>query len=107
MANVNLEETLPFIVAVQDEEPDQTLGIFRSRDPELALRSVPVTLLRENLVRAVQGLRSVFDEAASVSGTLKLKEAQVQFEVSASGGVNFVGTAEVKGTGAITLIFRE
>jgi hypothetical protein len=107
----NVPETLDFIVTVPDDEDDGTgeMGIFRRHTGEAEVRSVPVPAhrLRENLVRACGTLVSVLEDIGKETSGLKLREAQVKFEVSASGGVQFVGTAEMKGTGGITLIFRE
>lgn len=106
------ETTLDFIVAVPEGEADDgtgEMGIFRRHSGESEIRTVPVPAgrLRDNLVRACGTLVSVLEDISSETSGLKLREARVSFEVSASGGIQFVGTAEVKGTGGITLIFRE
>jgi hypothetical protein len=105
------DATLDFIVAVDEDIADErgTMGIFRRSPGEVELRSVsvPVHRLRESLVRACKTLVDVLEDVSHATTGMKLREAQVHFEVSASGGVQFVGTAEVKGTGAITLVFRE
>jgi hypothetical protein len=104
------EPTLNFIVAVDEEIDDQgTMGIFRRRSGDVELRAVPVPThrLREGLVRACGTLVSVLEDVQSATTGMKLREAQVHFEVSASGGVQFVGTAEIQGTGGITLVFRD
>ncbi|MEV4325132.1 hypothetical protein AB0J37_23075 [Microbispora rosea] len=102
-------ETLPFLVS--DEESDTAaasgeMGIFGRSDGALSLRQIPVAVLRENLRRTVGSLRELFDEVAAAEGGLPLKEAQITFEVTASGGITIVGAnAQAAGKGAITLTF--
>jgi hypothetical protein len=100
-------ETLPFLVALDDEE--QTggeKGIF-GRKGEPKVRNIPIGVLRENLAKTVGMLRSMFDDIAAAEGKLPLKTAQITFEVTATGGITLVGTAQVAGKGAITLTFGE
>jgi hypothetical protein len=105
------EPTLDFVVAIDEEIADDpgTMGIFRRHPGDVEIRtvSVPAHRLRDGLVRACTTLVSVLDDVGSATTGMKLREAQVHFEVTASGGVQFVGTAEMKGTGGITLIFRD
>lgn len=101
-------EMLTFLVAVDDEDTGNSMGLFSVRDRAVALREIPVAVLRKNLARATVALRAVFDEVArEESGVLRLKEAQIGLEVSGSGGISMVGTAQVGTTAAITLIFGE
>lgn len=99
-------ETLSFLVSVEDGD-DETMGLFRRGDREVALREIPVAALRASVRRTLAGLRSVFEDAADEAGRLRLCEAQFNFEVSAKGGLNLIGTSEVATKGALTLIFRE
>ncbi len=101
-------EVLTFLVAVNDEDAGNSMGLFSVRDGVVALREIPVAVLGKNLARATAALRAVFDEVArDESGVLRLKEAQVGLEISGSGGISMVGTAQVGTTAAITLIFGE
>jgi hypothetical protein len=109
MSEVEVTATLPFLVSVEDGEPPGaggTKGIFSRGDSEVALREIPITVLRDNLRRTVAGLRELFDEIARTGGELPLRQAQIGFEVTASGGIALLGTtAEIAGKGAITLTF--
>jgi|GEM_PF-2984319 hypothetical protein len=103
-------ESLSILVTVDepaaDATPPGTRGLLGRRDSEVGVREVPVAILRDNLRRTVDGLRALFEEIAAEGGPLPLKEAQISFEVTASGGVNVLGTsAQASGTGAITLTF--
>lgn len=98
---------LPFLVADDPVDHDDTMGVFRRGEREVTLRPIPVDVLRQNLTAAVAGLRAAFDEVAQDTGKLRLREVQVGFEITASGGVNFIGTAEMSTKGAITLTFSE
>jgi hypothetical protein len=106
------EMSLEFLVADDDVEPGGTagtMGLFRRRPGDVEIRSVSVSVdrLQASLVKAAATLASMLDSVAEATNGLKLREAQVKFEVTASGGVRFIGTTEIGGTGAITLIFRE
>ncbi len=105
-------ETLPFLVSIDDTDGQAgtggEMGIFGRRDGELRVREIPVAVLRESLRRAVGGLRALFDEVAASEGGMPLKQAQISFEVTGSGGIALIGTsAQVAGRGAITLTFGE
>ena len=104
---VSGERTLSFLVAEeQSDDQDSMGGLFRRGDVDVVVRNIPVEALRENLRATVDALHSLFDELTSDSHTVQLREAQVGFEVSASGGIQLIGTAEVGAKGAITLVFR-
>jgi hypothetical protein len=101
-----LEPSLPCIVAVDGEGADgETMSLFRRGEAELAVRHVPVAALRENLKRTMAMLGGLIEDAMATGGSLPLRQVQLSFEVSANGGINLVGTAQVGGKGAITLTF--
>ncbi|MEU6931971.1 hypothetical protein [Streptomyces sp. NPDC046385] len=114
--------TLPFLVSIDDRDtaPDPAgfgdKGIFGRRgggneggdgDGErTGVRDIPVSVLRDNLQRAVNGLQDVLGTISVPDNGMPLRQAQVSFEVTASGGIAFVGTsAQVAAKGAITLTF--
>jgi NTP-dependent ternary system trypsin peptidase co-occuring protein len=99
--------TLPFLVTAEDPADQDTMGVFSRQEAEVVLRQVPVAALRQSLRQAMGTLRSVFEEVADAPGRLRVREVHVAFEVSASGGVRFVGTTEVAGRGTITLVLKE
>lgn len=98
-------KTLPVVVTVVDEPDDGTKSLGFSRSPEAVLKDVPVDTLRESVQTLSSTLSEVFADLRAV-GSFTLQEVQLQVEVSASGGVNLIGTAEAGGKGAITLTFR-
>lgn len=108
-------ETLSFLVSVDDADPAGEAGpagdkgIFGRRgdeDGRRPVREIPVAVLRENLQRAVSGLQQVLGTIEVPEGGMPLRQAQVSFEVTASGGITLVGTsAQVAAKGAITLTF--
>jgi hypothetical protein len=101
-------ETLPFLVTVDDNDAENSMGLFSSRDGTVALKEVPVEALRENLGRAVVVLRGILKDAAQdEDGTLRLREAHIGLEISGSGGISMVGTCQVGAKAAITLVFGE
>ncbi|MEU6757344.1 hypothetical protein [Streptomyces sp. NPDC046685] len=81
--------------------------MFRRKDEEGSfVRDIPVAVLRANLQRAVDGLQQMIGEIDVPEGGMPLRQAQVSFEVTASGGIAPVGTsAQVAAKGAITLTF--
>ena len=101
-------ETLPFLVAIGDDDAESSMGLFSSREGAVALKEVPVAVLRQNLGRAVAALRGILmDVAHDEGGTLRLREAHVGLEISGSGGISMVGTCQVGAKAAITLVFGE
>lgn len=70
----------------------------------LGLVTIPVETLRENFRQATQMLSEALADIQNV-GTYELQEVEVGVEVSAEGGVQFVGTAKLAGSGAIKLKF--
>ncbi|MEV0491163.1 Pepco domain-containing protein [Streptomyces atratus] len=100
--------TLPVWVAVDDldELLEDSKGVF-GRSGDAVLRQVPLGPLRNNLTKFVDDLQQVFADVAARGGTLPLKEAQLSFQVTATGGVQLIGTGQVQGTRAITLVFRQ
>jgi len=55
----------------------------------------------------VDALQQVFTEAAAQGGPLPLREAHLSFQVTASGGVQFVGSAQMQRSHGITLVFKQ
>jgi hypothetical protein len=98
--------TLPIFVL---DEPDDTsgtksFGLGRGTG-EAVLKRVPVDALRESVRELSASLAEVFADVRAV-GDFTLQEVRLQVEVSASGGVQLVGTAKAGGKGALTLTFR-
>ncbi|MEV7735148.1 hypothetical protein AB0O75_24265 [Streptomyces sp. NPDC088921] len=101
------EPSLEFWVSDTGEGEGDTLSIFGgggSGGP--VLRSVPLGPLRKNLAETVDALQQLFADAESRGGTLPLAEAQLSFQVTASGGVQLIGTGQVQGTRGLTLVFK-
>ncbi|MDN0194164.1 hypothetical protein [Streptomyces sp. S.PNR 29] len=101
-----LEPSLPFWVTVTEEGDDDSMGLFGSGNGEPALRSVPLGPLRKNLAETVDALQQLFADASAHGGTLPLAEAQLSFQVTASGGIQLIGTGQMQGTRGLTLVFK-
>ncbi|GGY88672.1 Pepco domain-containing protein [Streptomyces poonensis] len=99
------QRTLPVLVSIEEEHDDDSMGLF-SRRGDVALRDVPLGPLRKNLAEVVDALQEVFSEVAARDGVLSLKEAQLSFQVTAGGGVQLIGTTQIQGTRAVTLVFK-
>ncbi|MEU1201199.1 hypothetical protein ABZ446_33960 [Streptomyces sp. NPDC005813] len=105
---------MPFWVSYDDQgdqdghldDGGDSMGLFGGGDGEVRLRSVPLGPLRKNLAEAVDALQQVFTEAAARGGPLPLREAHLTFQVTASGGVQFVGSAQLQRSHGITLVFK-
>lgn len=65
---------------------------------------IPVRTLRDNLRRATIGLAEALQDIWAV-GEFQLAEVTIGLEVSAEGGVHFIGTSKVGGKGTIALKF--
>ncbi|MFB7272825.1 hypothetical protein [Streptomyces sp. NPDC056244] len=103
--------TLPFWVDVVEDEDsgdgNAMGGLFRhGSDGETVLRPVPLGPLRKNLADTVDALQKVFEEVANRGGTLPLAEAQLSFQVTASGGIQLIGSGQIQGTRGLTLTFK-
>nr|WP_282547464.1 hypothetical protein [Streptomyces rochei] len=82
------------------------MGIFGRRGEDASVRRIPAAVLRENLQRAVDALQQVMGDLTVPEGGMRLQQAQVSFEITATGGIAVVGTsAQVGAKGAITLTF--
>ncbi|MFI6108188.1 hypothetical protein [Streptomyces sp. NPDC051310] len=73
---------------------------------DVAAVSVATEHFRESVERNVAALREIFERVAEPGSAFPLREVQVSFEVSAKGGFQLIGTSEVQGKGAITLVFQ-
>ncbi|MET9118916.1 hypothetical protein ABZX38_32615 [Streptomyces longwoodensis] len=100
---------LPFWVAYDENDADEgdSMSLFGGSGGEPRLRSVPLGPLRKNLAEAVDALQQVFAEAAARAGALPLREAHLSFQVTASGGVQFIGGAQVQRGHGIVLVFKQ
>ena len=94
---------LPFIVEVPDL--GETKGLGRS-NLSVEHQQLPIEILQTNLQQACEGLSDAFSGLKQV-GDFKLKQVTIGIEVSAEGGISFVGTAKAGARGAITLTFEE
>ncbi|MFI7410521.1 hypothetical protein ACIBU0_17845 [Streptomyces sp. NPDC049627] len=105
-------QTLPFWVMATEEDialaaqDSDTMGSLFSRDGDAVLRAVPLGPLRKNLADAVDALQRIFQDVADRGGPLPLAEAQLSFQVTASGGIQFVGSGQMQGSRSLTLTFK-
>jgi hypothetical protein len=103
-------EITPFLsFLVLDDGPgdEETMGaLFRRGDERITLRQIPAELFKASLQATISTLSSILTEVADESMGMHLHEAQIGFEVSSSGGIQLVGTAQAGTKGAMTLVFR-
>ncbi len=88
-------------------EATHSKGVRRDPRADAVLtevRSIPVDAIKGNL-RHVAAAATEFLSDIRAVGEFELTEVQLQVEVSAEGGVHFIGTAKAGGKGAITLTF--
>ena len=98
---------LPFLVLDDDSADTETMGgLFHRGEATIALREIPAAVLKASLKRTISMLNSVLSEVADESPGMRLQEVQIGIEVSASGGIALIGTAQAGTTGAITLVFH-
>ena len=96
-------DTIPFIVDVPDSGAAK--GLF-SPATGAVRTEIPTEVLRQNLARASEAMLQVLSDLKNV-GRFRLSEVELQVEVTAEGGVNFIGSATLGAKGAITLKFVE
>ncbi|MDN3021595.1 hypothetical protein [Streptomyces sp. S.PB5] len=102
------ESALTFWVSYDEEAEGSgdSMGLFGGSG-EAVLRSIPLGPLRKNLTEAVDALQGLFADITARGGPLPLCEVQLSFQVSASGGVQFVGTSQMQSGRGIVLVFRQ
>lgn len=97
--------TVPVLVAVDGESDGETKALFSS-GRRAVVKQIPVARLQEELAILRRDLAALVAAApAEDEGDLRLSALEVQVEISASGGVHLIGTAEVGATAALTLTF--
>lgn len=72
----------------------------------IGVAQISVATLRENLHSATSMLAQALSDIRGV-GDFELAEVEVGVEISAEGGVQFIGTSKVSGSGSITLTFKK
>jgi len=86
-------------------DKNDQMGLFRS-DAEIELKQIPINVLKENLNSICNVILDALRDLNRIE-PYKLKEVTLQVEVSANGGINLIGTANLGGKGAISLKFSE
>ncbi|KPI09972.1 hypothetical protein OK074_9103 [Actinobacteria bacterium OK074] len=81
-------------------------GSSTGTSPAPVLRSVPLGPLRKNLAETVDALQQVFADAAARDNVLQLAEAHLSFQVTATGGVQLIGTGQLTSGRGLTLVFK-
>lgn len=95
---------IPFVVdAPPAGSSGGTKGVFRAPTEQIC-KLIPVDVLRNNLQQISSAMLTALDDLKAV-GSFRLSEVELQAEVTAEGGVQFIGTATLGGKGAITLKF--
>jgi hypothetical protein len=97
---------LPFVVAADGAEDEDTLGLFPHGEGKYLLREIPAEIFKASLTRTISMLSSVLSQVADDALGMPLQEVQIGVEVTGSGGIQLIGTAQAGTTGAITLVFR-
>jgi hypothetical protein len=102
-------ESIPFLVTLPGKtvENDEMgmFGALRS-ESDIGLKQIPADVLKNNLANISASILNVLADIDQV-GKFRLKEVTLEVEVSASGGVSLIGTANMGGKGAISLKFTE
>jgi len=100
-------QQIPFLVDVPESVDAENVKGFLSGDgTHVVLRGIPVDRLRENLSKVSDALLKVLADIKSV-GAFELAEVEVGVEITAEGGVNFIGSSKVGGKAAIKLRFSK
>ena len=98
-------ETIPFLVSIPESVDAKDVKGFLSDDGSyVVVREIPTDRLRENLDQVAHAVLKVLADIKSV-GEFELAEVEIGAEITAEGGVNFIGSSKVGGKGAIKLKF--
>lgn len=96
-------QTIPFIVAV--DPPSGAKGRLTDAADIARAVDVPADALARSLEAACRPLAQAFTNLTEV-GDFRLGKVTIGLEISAEGGVSFIGTAKVGAKAAITLEFE-
>jgi len=93
--------TIPVIVERETAPQPGTLGVLTSATQ---IKEIDTDKIRQSLSKLSEQLSTLLQDIKQV-GQFKLKEVQLQVEVTAEGGVALIGVAKAGVSGAITLTF--
>jgi hypothetical protein len=99
-------KTIPVIVETDEDIQEGTLGVLTPGSGGTRVRDLEVNRLRESLSQLSESFTVIFQDLKQVGG-FRLKEVQLQAEITAEGGFALIGTAKAGVKGAITLTFKE
>lgn len=100
--------TIPIVVAEEEKAKPKsgTLGGgTKSPKTGIKIKHIDTEVLRASLGTLSTQISEVLPSIKKEFGEFKLKEVQLQVEVSAEGGVALIGTAKAGTSRAITLTF--
>jgi|SRR5215831_9859949 len=95
-------DTISVIVELP-EAGDGAKGLFRGQ--KIALVQLPIEKLRDQMGAEAGKLLAILDTMPAKTGW-RLDEAEVGVEISAEGGVSFIGTAKVGANATLKLKFK-
>lgn len=104
-AGVTSVADIPFIVEVSPTVDTDTKGFGDVVERTTALVRIPAETLKRNLSETSGAVLEALQSLQAV-GEYRLKKVVLQVEISAEGGVSFVGTAKAGAKGAVTLEFE-
>lgn len=90
--------TIPFLV------DSESLGVQAKGARDVILEDIEAAKLNSGLRAACQNLAQAFEGLRKV-GDFELEKVTIGIEITAEGGVAFIGTAKVGGSAAIQLEF--
>ncbi len=102
-------QTIPVVVEAGEEEEKGTLGVLTPGKPGKGgskIKNLDVERLRESMAGLAENASTIFKDIKQVGG-FRLREVQLQVEITAEGGVALVGIAKAGVKGAVSLTFRE
>jgi len=101
---MEISESIDVVVMDSPDVGDDVKGGLAEASAERVAKRVSLATLRANMTAFVHSLSSTFKDIDTV-GDYKLKEIELQVEITASGGFALVGTAQLESKGAIALRF--
>jgi hypothetical protein len=96
---------IPFIVENASTRTSDSKGLREAAERSAQLVKIPAEALRRNLSEASAAVLEALQDMRAV-GDYRLKKVVLQVEVSAEGGVSFIGTAQVGAKGGIALEYE-
>jgi hypothetical protein len=101
------EDEIEVLVSSEVDTDDDAKSIFAASGTEFMTRMIPVETLRTNMQKTINMLGTLLvDTVDPPIPKFQISEMQVNLEINAKGAVRLIGSAELGGKSAITVVVK-